>query len=149
MNSEVTSLCTNRVAHRPLKANDVHAITAMVPNSNVLRMLSSPSHPYTLAYAEGFIAGGRAQGNTPEDCAFAIDVDDALGDVIGIEPNSEDRPVLVYLLGEQFWNKGVMSEVTELMVERYFKTSQADALYFAAFLENSASIRIQEKISFA
>ena len=142
MNSEVTSLCTNRVALRPLKANDVHAITTMVPNSNVLRMLSSPSHPYTLAYAEGFIAGGCAQGNTPEDCAFAIDVDDALGDVIGIEPNSEDRLVLVYRLGEQFWNTGVMSEATELMVERYCEISQADALYFAAFLENSATIRI-------
>ena len=148
MDSEVTSLCTNRVALRTLEANDAHAIAAMMQNWNVLRMLSSPPHPYTLADAESFIASCRTPGNTPEDCAYAIDVDDALGGVIGIEPNSEDRPVLGYWLGEQFWGKGVMSKAAELMVERYFETSQADALYCAAFLENPASIRIQEKIGF-
>ena len=148
MDSEVTSLKADRITLRMLEPSDANAMTAMMQNWNVLRMLSSPPHPYTLADAEGFIASRRRQGNTPEDCTYAIVVDDTLAGVVGIHPNLEDQPVLGYWLGEQFWGKGLMSEAVELMVDRYFETSQADALYCAAFLENPASIRIQEKIGF-
>ncbi|MEM8972347.1 MAG: GNAT family N-acetyltransferase [Pseudomonadota bacterium] len=148
MDSEDKSLNANRVALRMLEPNDASAITAMMQNWNVLRMLSSPPHPYTLADAEGFISSRRAEGNTPEDCTYAIMVDDELAGVIGIHPNSKVQPVLGYWLGEQFWGKGLMSEAVALMVSKYFETSQADTLYCAAFMENPASIRIQEKFGF-
>ncbi|MEM6496179.1 MAG: GNAT family N-acetyltransferase [Pseudomonadota bacterium] len=148
MDSEITLLNANRVALRLLEPDDASAMTTMMQNWNVLRMLSSPPHPYRLADAEEFIASRREQGNTPEDCTFAVVVDSALAGVISIEPNTKDQPELGYWLGEGFWGKGLMSEAVELMVDRFFETSQAGALYCAAFIENPASIRIQEKVGF-
>ena len=94
MDSEITSLKADRAALRVLEAGDAQAMTAMMQNWNVLRMLSSPPYPYRLADAQDFIASRREQGNTPEDCTFAIVVENALAGVISIEPNTEDQPEL-------------------------------------------------------
>lgn len=148
MTDDATVLRTDRFELRKLRTGDAEAIAAMMQNWNVLRMLSSPPHPYTLADAEGFIAHCLATGNKPTNCTYAISIGDKLAGVIGISPNSQGEPVLGYWLGEQHWGKGLMSDAVALIVADYFGTSQADALYCAAFIENPASIRIQEKAGF-
>ena len=148
MADDATALKTDRLELRMLRLDDAVAITALIQNWNVLRMLSSPPHPYGLADAEGFIAHRLEIGNTPQDCVYAISIEDELVGVIGIEPNADGEPTLGYWLGETYWDKGLMSDAAALLVHHYFAVSERDTLYCAAFCENPASIRIQQKVGF-
>ena len=141
-------LKTERLELRGLRPEDAGPIANQLQNWNVLCMLSSPPHPFRLDHAKEFISDRLGKCDTPENCVCAISLADQLVGVISIEPNSNNEPTLGYWLGEAHWGKGMMSEAVATIIGHYFETSHADALYCAAFLENPASIRVQEKAGF-
>ncbi len=148
MAHDETNFSSKRLGLHALRPDDATAITAALQNWKVLSMLSAPPHPYRPADAESFIADRMVKGNTPADCVYGIILDGQIVGIIGIEPNDRGASTLGYWLAEAHWGKGLMSEAANAIVAHYFEASDAAEILSAAFVENPASIRVQEKIGF-
>ena len=66
---------TRRLVLRPLREDDAAALYPLFNDWEVMRFLSSPPWPYTLADAESFVADAmRAAADESAEIAFAITV---------------------------------------------------------------------------
>jgi RimJ/RimL family protein N-acetyltransferase len=127
---------------------------ALFNNWNVIRLLSSPPWPYRLTDAQAFVRGSVEHAPGFDEELLAITRDDALIGAIGVrmrQANTQQRgpgPNVGYWLGEKSWGQGFMSEAVAAFVRLLFNTLDCDTIYCGAFAENTASLRIQEKIGF-
>lgn len=105
-------------------------------------------HPYTRRDADVFLAG--ACGATPRT-TFAIDVQgDAVGG-IGLRLGDDVARASAevgYWLGEQFWGRGIMTEVLRAVTEQAIHRFGIHRVYALPFAENVASARVLEKAGF-
>jgi RimJ/RimL family protein N-acetyltransferase len=147
-------IATKRLLLRPLRHTDTLPLFALFNNWNVVRFLSSPPWPYTLADAEWFVNAAVAHASELDEEVRAITDGDALIGVISVrlrDANPLQRgpgPNIGYWIGEPFWGRGFMTETVHAFVQHLFKLSAADAIYSGAFAENMASLRVQEKAGF-
>ncbi len=149
-----TQIVTERLRLRPVGLRDDGAIFALFANWNVTRYLSMPPWPYVRDDARSYVStvGGGA-GEDPER-AFAIVLDGALIGAIGIRmrPQSDLQrgagPNIGYWLGEPYWGNGYMTEAARGLIAMAFETYDCNAVYSGAFAENTASLRVQEKVGF-
>jgi RimJ/RimL family protein N-acetyltransferase len=145
---------TERLLLRPLRPEDAGPLFALFNNWNVVRFLSSPPWPYTLADAEWFVSEVIAHSPELDEDALAITQDGHFIGVIGVrlrEASVLQRgsgPNIGYWIGEPFWGRGLMSESVRAFVQHIFKLTDADAIFSGAFTENAASLRVQEKTGF-
>ncbi len=140
---------TERLLLRPLRPDDAEALFALIANWNVVRWLSSPPWPYTIEDARSFIAAqlGPPLGNT----TLAITLDGApIGciDVTVNKPHKRSRPDLGYWLGQPYWGRGYVTEAARGLLEHVFRSMAGDTIYSGAFADNTASLRVQEKLGF-
>ena len=145
---------TRRLVLRPLELRDADAIFALFANWNVVRYLSMPPWPYVRDDARSYVeAVVKGTGNDPER-AFAIRLEDKLIGTVGIRmrPASDLQrgagPNIGYWIGEPFWGHGYMTEAARGLIAMIFETHDNDMIYSGAFTENTASLRVQEKIGF-
>jgi RimJ/RimL family protein N-acetyltransferase len=145
---------TERLALSPLVLQDADAIFALFGNWSVVRFLSMPPWPYVREDARSYVeAVVKGTGNDPER-AFAIRLEDKLIGTVGIRmrPASDLQrgagPNIGYWLGEPFWGRGYMTEAARGLIAMIFETHDNDMIYSGAFTENTASLRVQEKIGF-
>jgi RimJ/RimL family protein N-acetyltransferase len=120
----------------------------------VIRLLSSPPWPYLLTDAQGFVRSAVEHAPGFDEELLAITHDGIFIGAIGVrmrQANAQQRgpgPNIGYWLGEKFWGQGFMSETVAAFVRFLFDTVDCDTIYCGAFAENTASLRIQEKIGF-
>jgi RimJ/RimL family protein N-acetyltransferase len=143
---------TERLVLRPLRASDAQPLVALFADWEVIRRLSMPPWPYDLADAESFIREHSGQDLTKT--TFAITRDDALIGGIDVRMNDAGRsqrgpgPNLGYWLGGPYWGQGYMTEAARGFLAHVFDAKLGDEIYSGAFADNTASLRVQEKLGF-
>jgi RimJ/RimL family protein N-acetyltransferase len=151
---EFGEIHTARLVLRPLRLDDTEALFAVFSNWNVIRLLSSPPWPYGLTDAQGFVRSAVEHAPGCDEELLAITQDGIFIGAIGVrmrQANAQQRrpgPNIGYWLGEKSWGQGFMSETVAAFVRFLFNTADCDTIYCGAFAENTASLRIQEKIGF-
>lgn len=134
---------------RPLVTDDAPSIARHANNRAVwLNMRDLLPHPYTLADAEEFLAHAtRCHPPT----SFAIEVDGAAAGVIGVRLKTDvDRTgaEMGYWLGEQFWGRGIMSEVIPAFTRWALAEFQLTRLEALVFEWNPASAKVLERAGY-
>ncbi|WP_458796747.1 GNAT family N-acetyltransferase [Streptococcus suis] len=61
-------------------------------------------------------------------------------------PDSEAE--LGYWLGQSFWGQGLIPEASQVLLDYGFAQLSLDKIWCCAFVENSKSLRVQEKLGF-
>jgi RimJ/RimL family protein N-acetyltransferase len=146
------AISTERLMLRPLREDDAEALFALFGNWQVIRRLSLPPWPYTLADAQSFIGSRLNQDLT--NTSFAIVLGDALIGAIDVRVNAPAQlqrgpgPNLGYWLGQPYWGRGYMTEAARGFVAQVFAARLGDTIYSGAFADNTPSLRVQEKLGF-
>ena len=82
---------------------------------------------------------------------MAITINDQVVGGIGITQQADVyrfNAELGYWLGEPFWNKGIMTEAVQAMVDYAFENFKLIRIYARVFEFNEASMRVLEKAGF-
>jgi RimJ/RimL family protein N-acetyltransferase len=129
---------------------DALSIFKHANNRNVSRTLRDRfSYPYTIESAKEFLT--RSTSKEPRN-NFCIEINGAAAGGIGVHIGEDvHRHVasIGYWIGEEFWGRGVMSEVVPAFVNHCFATLPLHRIYAEAYQNNPASARILEKAGFA
>jgi RimJ/RimL family protein N-acetyltransferase len=146
---------TRRLVLRPLRKSDAAALFPLFSDWEVLRYLSSPPNPYTPADAEGFVARAmRSAAEGGAEIAFAITLKDQLIGTTDIRHRpashlqSGEGDNIGYWIGRPYWGQGLMTEAARGLIAHTFALTRVAAIYSGAFANNTASLRVQEKIGF-
>ena len=143
-----------RLALRPVRESDVAALFPLFADWDVIRWLSSPPWPYTREDMQSFIREQAARDGEDAEMRFAITLEQTPIGSLGVRmrPASHlqrgDGPNIGYWLGLRYWGHGYMTEALRGVVDHLFSTRRHDAIYCGTFAENSASLRVQEKVGF-
>lgn len=107
-------------------------------------------YPYTVQDGKEFISA-MLSADENETFAFAIMVDDKVVGSIGIfrQGNIHSQTAeLGYYIAEEYWGKGIMTEVVKQICEYVFGDSDIIRIYAEPFAYNIASCRVLEKVGF-
>lgn len=138
---------TARLRLRPHRPGDADAVAQSLADFQVARMLARVPAPYDRQDATDWLSRVRS-GLTP-DWALAITTgDDVHIGVVGLELR-HGLWHLGYWLNRYYWGKGLMSEAASAAIERFFRRMPEVVLHSGAFADNTASLRIQEKLGFS
>jgi ribosomal-protein-alanine N-acetyltransferase len=105
--------------------------------------------PYRIEDARSFIE--RTMSDQPEK-NFCIEINGSAVGGIGIRIGEDvfrHTAELGYWLGEEFWRRGVMTEVVSAFVHYCFKEFLLHRIFAKAFSNNLGSVRVLEKAGFA
>lgn len=136
-------LVTRRLTLRPPVLPDAEDIALHLSNARVARMLAKVPQPYWTRDAEEWIAG---LANRPGDLVYTIHRERLIG-VVSIE-GDDPEPRLGYWLGEPWHGQGLMTEAAGALLGHAFATRRFEAVASSVFIDNPASLRVQEKLGF-
>jgi len=143
---------TRRLWLRPPRESDAEQLYTLFANWDVVRWLSAPPWPYALDDARSFIVARKAPN--PECITSAIVLDNTVIGIVDaiIKPAStvqrERGYAIGYWIGQPYWGQGHMSEAARAFIAHVFATIPDETIYSGAFVDNTASLRIQEKLGF-
>lgn len=136
---------------RPFREGDQDALVANANNIKIFNNIRDVfPNPYTYDDASWWIDANK-QTDKPVTC-FPIDVDGevigAVGIVLGVDVYRITAEI-GYWLGENYWGKGITSEVVKQMTEYTFKNfPEIERIWAGIFDFNRASMRVLEKADF-
>jgi RimJ/RimL family protein N-acetyltransferase len=136
-------LVTRRLTLRPPVLADAEEIALQLSNWNVARMLARIPYPYHPEDAEDWI---RNLAKKPEDLVYTVHRERLIG-IVSIE-SGDGEPRLGYWLGEPWRGRGFMTEAAGKLLQYAFATRGYRAVQSSAFIDNPASLRVQEKLGF-
>ena len=148
MRTLILPVRTARLILREFVKSDFHAVHAYSSDPRVTRYLffGPRDEDSTADYLEGLLASQRERPRT----RFELAVEDvASARVIGacdlsiIERNVVD---LGYMLSIENWGKGLATEIALALIDAAFFDLRADRVISTVDVNNSASIRVLEKI---
>ena len=105
-------------------------------------------YPYTILDADKYI---RMVQVLPYVQNFAIEIAGETVGGVGIAPLTEVERLSAevgYWLGEDYWNRGIMSEAVALLVDYVFRETQIIRLFASVYDYNNASMKVLEKVGF-
>jgi ribosomal-protein-alanine N-acetyltransferase len=146
MNEELE---TERLLLRPVCADDLPKVAALMADYDVAKNLSTAPHPYTLADAEAFYAKhseSRERGNAH---VFVL-IRKSDGTFIGKNGlHAKDGVVeMGYWLGKPYWNQGFGTEAARRVLAFGFEDLKLERIVAGWFGDNPASGRILSKLAF-
>src|SRR5438132_934554 len=137
--------CTIRDWHQ----DDAASLTKHANNRRVwLGLRDLLPHPYAIENAHEFLHQATVEKPTTK---FCIDIEGATAGGIGIRLGEDvHRHVgqLGYWLGEEFWDRGIMTEAVSEFVNHCFNKFPLHRIYAEAYANNPASARVLEKAGF-
>jgi RimJ/RimL family protein N-acetyltransferase len=135
---------------REWQLSDAASLAANANNINIWNNLRDIfPHPYSEKNGKLFIEEALAKPKPAVDLAIAVD-GKAVGG-IGIAPQEGVERVsaeIGYWLGEDYWNRGIMTEAVKQMAEYAFANFPLQKIYTPVFDFNAASIRVLQKAGF-
>jgi len=146
MNEELE---TERLLLRPVRADDLPWIAALMAEYDVAKNLSTAPHPYTLQDAEAFFAKhseSRARGETH---VFSV-LCKSNGAFIG-ENGLQAKDGVVemgYWLGKPYWGQGFATEAARRVLAFGFDELKLERIVAGWFEDNAASGHILAKLGF-
>lgn len=136
---------------RKWKLSDAKDLATALSNKKVQDNLRDGlPYPYTEQDGKEFISA-MLSADENETFAFAIMVDDKVVGSIGIfrQGNIHSQTAeLGYYIAEEYWGKGIMTEVVKQICEYVFGDSDIIRIYAEPFAYNIASCRVLEKAGF-
>jgi len=144
----IVPLRTARLNLREFVKTDFDAVYAYSSDSRVTRYLffGPRDQDSTAEYLEGLLASQRERPRT----RFELAVEEIAGarvigacDLSFIEHGVVD---LGYMLGIEYWGKGYATEIALALIDAAFFDLRADRVISTVDVNNSASIRVLEKI---
>jgi RimJ/RimL family protein N-acetyltransferase len=142
------TLETERLILRPMQRSDVGAIVALAGDEAVATKTASIPYPLTLREAESWLDRHLRSGSGRE-VVFAIEhkQDGAFLGAIGLLVTGNLLPApMGYWLGRPYWNQGYMTEAIQRLLDHAFADLGVTAVRAAAYPDNPASMRVQEKV---
>jgi RimJ/RimL family protein N-acetyltransferase len=139
---------TERLLLRPGWAEDAPALFRAIADEGIIRNLSSPPWPYSLANAEAFLATERSTS----DASFLVfrrtrGAPELIGCTgLGRRPNGEVE--LGYWIARPHWGLGYATEAAQAVVDIARDALRLPSLTAGHFTDNPASGRVLEKIGF-
>jgi ribosomal-protein-alanine N-acetyltransferase len=134
---------------RPWRLEDAAAIVPHANNREIwLHLRDYFPHPYTLADAEGWL-GAMAPENPPT--ALAIEVEGGPVGGIGAIPGRDVHRLTAeigYWLGEDFWNRGIMTQAVGAFTDYLFAEFGLRRVFAVPYSNSPASCRTLEKNGF-
>ncbi len=136
---------TERLTLDTLGLSDVDEIARHCNNPNISKYLANVPFPYTKADAIWWVKHSEEQNQTGALVNFAIrkKQSNLLIGTIGLIPNMLHKKANVgYWLGEEYWNKGFMTEALTALIRFSFKQLNLNKVYASHFIENPASGKV-------
>jgi len=141
-------LILKRCTVRPWRLDDAESVARHANNRKIwLGIRDCFPHPSTIQDAREFLQ--RAVSERPE-MKFCVEIEDAAVGGIGVHPGDVHRyrATVGYWLGEQFWGRGIMTEVLTAVTDFCFKNFPLHRISAEVFSNNPASSRVLEKAGF-
>jgi RimJ/RimL family protein N-acetyltransferase len=142
-------LVLERCSIRPWRRDDAESLARHANNRKIwLAVRDLFPHPYTIQDAQEFLH--RAISEQPE-MKFCVEIDGAAVGGIGVRPGEDvyrHTATVGYWLGEQFWGRGIMSEVVIAVTDFCFGNFPLRRISAEVFANNPASARVLEKAGF-
>lgn len=136
---------------RKWKLSDAGDLAAALSNKKVQDNLRDGlPYPYTEQDGADFIAAMLA-ADEKDTFAFAITVDDKAIGSIGVfrqENIHRQTAEMGYYIAEEYWGRGIMTEVVRQTCAYVFARSDIIRIYAEPFAYNTASCRVLEKAGF-
>src|SRR4029077_6600870 len=143
-------LVLERCTVRPWRLDDARSVASHANNRKILlggRDLFP--HSDTIKDAHEFLQ--RAISEQPE-MKFCIEMDGTAVGGIGVHPGQDGyrhTPTVGYWLGEQFWGRGIMTEVVTAVTDFCFDNFPLRRISAEVFANDPASARVLEKAGLA
>jgi [ribosomal protein S5]-alanine N-acetyltransferase len=138
-----------RCTVRDWRMEDAPSIVKYANNRRVsINLRDRFPFPYGIEDAKEFLT--RSTSNAPRN-NFCIEIDGAAVGGIGVHLGEDVfryTAEIGYWLGEEFWGRGVMSEVVSAFTDHCFKELSLHRIFAKAFSNNPASARVLEKAGF-
>ncbi len=135
---------------RNLKIEDKVSMAKHANNKKIADMLRDGfPHPYTQNDAENFI--NFVLTNNEPQTQFAIDINGEAVGMIGIllkDDIYKKNAEIGYWLSEDYWGKGIMTDILKAVIEYAFKTFDVIRLYASVKSANIGSMKVLEKCGF-
>mgnify|MGYP001467995742 FL=1 len=143
------NLKDNDIILRPLIKDDSRRLSELCNNKKIWDNLRDfIPFPYTENDALNFIE--MCQSEEPQ-VTFGIEYKNELVGVIGLIPQKDIYRLsaeIGYWIGEDYWNKGIATRSTSLIVDYAFNKLGLIRLFTGVFDFNTASQRVLEKAGF-
>ena len=142
-------LTLQRCTVRPWRLDEAESLARHANNRKIwLTVRDLFPHPYTIQDAHEFLQ--RAMTEQPE-MKFCVEIEGAAVGGIGVHPGQDVHrfaATMGYWLGEQFWGRGIMTEVVTAVTDFCFDNFPLRRISAEVFLSNPASARVLEKAGF-
>jgi len=135
-------LSTPRLILRTARPDDLEPMHAVLSDPRATLWWSTPPHntqDQTVAWLDNMIANGP---NHPD---FVIELD---GRVIG-KAGFYEMPDIGYILHPDVWGQGLAGEAVGAVIDHVFDTRTVQTLTADVDPENTASVRLLERLGFA
>ena len=133
-------LRTPRLKLRPLRYGDAERVTEQISDFEVVRWLSRPPHPYTLADAEEFLDAVVTEDGS--GLHWAIEKGGTLIGVMGTQDH------LGYWLGRDAWGQGIATEAGDAVIDAHFGLTEDEEIGSSYMVGNAASANVLHKLGF-
>ena len=137
------------VVLRKWQRGDEDCLVKHADNIEVAKFLKdSFATPYTYSDALQWI---KFANRNIDSYNLAITLNDEVIGAIGVEKQQDvyrKSAELGYWLGEEYWNKGIMTNVVKEMIDLAFQNFNIVRLFAYVFSENQASAAVLEKAGF-
>jgi [ribosomal protein S5]-alanine N-acetyltransferase len=134
---------------REWRRGDEPSLVRHANNRNVwINLRDIFPQPYTQADARSWIRLATTHGL---NLVFAIDVDQFAVGAIGVRLGDDvhrHSAEIGYWLGEEYWNRGIVTEAVIAVTEYAFNTLAMTRLHAEVFQWNTASMRVLEKAGY-
>ena len=139
-----------RCTIRDCRLSDAESLAKHANNRNVsIKLRDRFPYPYTIEDAKSFLE--RAATKQGLEQIFCIEIDGSAVGTIGLHRGEDVHRLTAemgYWLSEEFWGKGIMSEVVPAFVAYCFEAFSLTRMFATTHETNPASARVLEKAGF-
>tara|TARA_R110000787_G_scaffold4651_2_gene17680 strand:+ start:1037 stop:1561 length:525 start_codon:yes stop_codon:yes gene_type:complete len=141
-------LQTERLLLRPIGPADADAITEIIQDPRIYRMLSSVAPNQPKAQTLGWITGQNAAATADREHVRAMLLNGGLVGVVGAKRTASALPFTIgYWLAPLAWGKGLTTEATHALL-LWLERRGENAFLSGHFADNPASGRVLHKLGF-
>lgn len=146
---QIPNLKTVRLTLRPITLDDQHDIFKYASNPKFSQRVQWQTHE-TLQDTENYIQHTLAQQQQNKAFVWGItlvDTDRVIGTIhLTNYTTIHKRAQLSFLLSEDYWARGIMSEAGRAIVEYAFEALDIQKIIAECFIENHRTHRVLQKI---
>jgi RimJ/RimL family protein N-acetyltransferase len=139
----------SKISLRNWYREDAQQLAAIANNKNIwLNVRDRFPHPYTVMEALQWIEKCSLEQPTQN---FCIVYNGKVAGSIGVLPKDDVYRKTIeigYIIGEQFWNKGIATKAVELLLQYIYEHFDVVRIFAEVFEHNKPSMKVLQKNGF-